>query len=206
MDKLAYRKGVLAILADLTQAPTDELVGELPETVKYLHEAFSALDYPVPLLAYNDWPRLAGDRDSLARAYNQSFIFPPERRVVPVESVYRQWTADSSAQVPFAKEKGYLMSDAALHMKALYEKYGLELPPDFGATPDHLGLELEFAAFLLANETAERQAIFWREHLDWVDELSAEAEKTGIPLFYRQVLRVIAVFLRADRKSYEQIA
>jgi TorA maturation chaperone TorD len=205
MDKLAYRKGVLAILADLLQGPTDELVGELPETVKYLHEAFSALDYPVPLLAYNDWPKLAGDREVLVRAYNQSFIFPPESRVVPVESVYRQWTADSSAQVPFAKEKGYLMSDAALHMKALYERYGLELPPDFGATPDHLGLELEFAGFLLEKETAERQAIFWREHLDWVDELSDDAEKTGIPLFYRQVLKVIAAFLRAERENYEQV-
>ncbi len=204
MDKLAYRKGILAILADLMQAPTDELVGELPATVKYLHEAFSALDYPVPMLAYNDWPRLAGDCETLARAYNQSFVFPPETRVVPVESVYRQWTGDSSAQVPFAKEKGYLMSDAALHMKALYERYGLEMPPDFGATPDHLGLELEFAGFLLENETAERQAIFWREHLDWVDELTADAEEKGIPQFYRQVLRVIAAFLRADRESYEQ--
>ena len=204
MDKLAYRKGVLAILADLMQAPTDELVDRLQVTVKYLHEAFSALDYPVPLLAYNDWPKVVGDRETLARAYNQSFIFPPESRVVPVESIYRQWTGDSSAQVPFAKEKGYLMSDAALHMKALYESYGLELPPGFGATPDHLGLELEFACFLLENETAKRQAIFWREHLDWVDELSEDAEKTGIPLFYRQVLRVIAVFLRADRESYEQ--
>lgn len=204
MDKLAYRKGVLAILAELLQEPTDNLVGELPAMVRYLHEAFSALDYPVPLLAYNDWPKLAGDREALTRAYNQSFVFPPESRVVPVESVYRQWTGDSSAQVPFAKEKGYLMSDAALHMKALYEGYGLELPPDFGATPDHLGLELEFACFLLEKESAERQAIFWQEHLDWVDELSEEAEKTGIPLFYRQVLKVIADFLRADRESYGQ--
>jgi TorA maturation chaperone TorD len=203
VDKLAYRKGVLAILADLLQEPDDETVAGLPEKVKFLYEAFSVLGYPVPLPDYSDWPALAVDRDTLARAFSRSFVFPPESRVVPVESVYRQWTTDSSAQVPFAKEKGYLMSDAALHMKALYESYGLEMPPDFSATPDHLGLELEFAGFLLENETAERQAIFWREHLDWVGELAADAEKTGIPLFYRQVLRVTAAFLRADIQSYE---
>ncbi|MDT8900006.1 molecular chaperone [Anaeroselena agilis] len=205
MEKTAYRKGVLAILAELLQEPTDDTVGELPAMVKYLHEAFAALEYPVPLLAYSDWPKLAGGREALALAYNQSFVFPPETRVVPVESIYRQWTSDSSAQVPFAKEKGYLMSDAALHMKALYESYGLELPPAFSATPDHLGLELEFAVFLLENEAAERQAVFWREHLDWVDELADEAEKNGIPAFYRQVLKVIAAFLRADRENYEQV-
>jgi TorA maturation chaperone TorD len=94
------------------------------------------------------------------------------------------------------------MGDAALHMKALYEGYGLEFPPEFAATPDHLGLELEFACFLLEKATPEQQAVFWREHLDWVDELSREADDKGIPLFYRQVLQVAAAFLRADRESY----
>jgi TorA maturation chaperone TorD len=203
MDKLAYRKGVLAILADLLQEPDKETVAGLPATVKFLYEAFSALGYPVPLPAYSDWPALAADLDTLMRAFNRSFVFPPESRVVPVESIYRQWTTDSSAQVPFAKEKGYLMGDAALHMKALYEGYGLELPAAFAATPDHLGLELEFACFLLEKETVGRQATFWREHLDWVGELADDAEKNGIPLFYRQVLGVAATFLRADLQSYE---
>ncbi len=202
MEKVTYRQGVLAILAELLQTPDEGLGGELPGMVAYLREAFAALGYPVPLLAYQDWPRLGGDAAALAGDYNRSFVYPPESRVVPVESVYRQWTQDASAQVPFAKEKGYLMGDAALHMKALYEGYGLEIPAEFAATPDHLGLELEFAAFLLEHETPERQAIFWREHLDWADELSQDADKAGIPLFYRQVLAVTAAFLRAEREQY----
>ncbi len=203
MDRLAYRKGVLTMLAELLQAPASGLAEELPAMVKSLHEAFTALDYAVPLPAYHDWAALAGGDEALARAYNRSFVYPPESRVVPVESVYRQWTCDPGAQVPFAREKGYLMGDAALHMKALYEGYGLEVPPELAATPDHLGLELEFACFLLENAAPDRQAIFWREHLDWVDDLSREADEREIPLFYRQVLRVTAAFLRADRESYK---
>ncbi len=202
MEKIAYRQGVLAILAELLQAPDGDLPGELPGMAAYLGEAFAALAYPVLPPAYRDWPQLGGDAAALARDYNRSFVYPPESRVVPVESVYRQWTQDTGARVPFAKEKGYLMGDAALHMRALYESYGLEIPAEFAATPDHLGLELEFANFLLAHETPERQAIFWREHLDWVDELSRDADKAGIPLLYRQVLAVTAAFLRAEREYY----
>lgn len=202
MENHEYRAGVYAILAEALKEPTADFVGELPEIVKYLHTAFTALDYPVPLPAYHDWPRLAGDPETLAADYNKSFVYPPDTRVVPVESVYRQWTHDATAQVPFAREKGYLMSDAALHIKSLYAAYGLEIPPEFAATPDHLCLELEFAAFLLERETPERQAAFWRDHLDWVDDLAADADQTEIPLFYRQVLRVAAAFLAAERQNY----
>ncbi len=204
MDRVEYRKGVLAILAELLQAPAAGLAEELPAMVRFLREAFTALDYPVPLPIYHNWAELAGDDATLAQAYNRSFVYPPEGRVVPVESAYRQWTYDPGAQVPFAREKGYLMGDAALHMRALYEGYGLELPREFAATPDHLGLELEFACFLLEKATPEQQAVFWREHLDWVDELSRDADDKGIPLFYRQVLKVAAIFLGADREGYEQ--
>lgn len=202
MDRLAYRKGVMAMLAELLQAPAEGLAAELPAMAAFLREALTALDYPVPLPAYDGWGELAGDDAALARAYNRSFVYPPEGRVVPVESVYRPWTSDPGAQVPFAREKGYLLGDAAFHMKALYDSFGLEFPPEFAATPDHLALELEFACFLLAKATPEQQAVFWREHLDWVDELSREADEKAIPLFYRQVLRVAAVFLRAERASY----
>lgn len=202
MDILAYRTGVYGVLAELAKEPDASLVCQLPAMAEYLAEAFAALGYPPPDGGWQDWPRQASSLEKLQAAYRRSFIYPPDSRVVPVESVYRQWTFDPSAKLPFAREKGYLMSDAALHMQALYEGYGLTIPATMKATPDHLCLELEFACFLLENETAERYATFLREHLDWLDELCREAARQEADRFYRQVLAAISRFVGCERERY----
>lgn len=201
MDKLTYRTGLYDVLAELAKEPDAGLARELPAMTAYLIDSFAALDYPLPPGALEDWLQVKS-LERLQADYTRSFVFPPETRVVPVESVYRQWTFDPTVQLPFAREKGYLMSDAALHMQALYEGYGLTIPASMKATPDHLCLELEFASLLLTNGTADRYPIFLREHLDWVDELCREAEEKAIPSFYRQLLNVTARFLGCEREKY----
>lgn len=202
MDILAYRTGVYGVLAELIKEPDERVAQELPAMAEYLTEAFAALKYRLPPDGWQDWLKLADSLEKLREAYRRSFLFPPDSRVLPVESVYRQWTFDPTAKLPFAHEKGYLMSDAALHMKALYEGYGLTTPVEMKATPDHLCLELEFASFLLENDTAERYATFLREHLDWLDELCQEATKQDIATFYRQVLAVTACFVACELERY----
>jgi TorA maturation chaperone TorD len=202
MDLLAYRTGVYGVLAELSKEPDENLACELPAMAEYLTEAFAALEYPLPDIDWQDWQPAAAGLEKLQADYRRSFLYPPESRVVPVESVYRQWTFDPTAKLPFAREKGYLMSDAALHMKALYEGFGLTIPAEMKATPDHLCLELEFAGFLLENETAERYATFLREHLDWIGELSREAVKQEIASFYRQALAVTDRFVDCELDRY----
>ena len=87
------------------------------------------------------------------------------------------------------------MSDHALHMKTLYGSFGITIPPEYQAMPDHLCLELEFAAFLLEQQQDERYTLFIREHLNWLDELAEAAEKQGIPEYYLQVVKLTAQFL-----------
>jgi TorA maturation chaperone TorD len=202
MDKTEYRAGVYAVLAEAFKEPTQDFMEELPEIAAFLQEAFIKLDYPAMGFDFRDWPSWDNDLAALKAAYTQSFIFPPETRVVPVESVYRQWTHDSGAQVPFAREKGYLMSDAALHMQALYQHYRLTIPEEYYGMPDHVCLELEFAALLLEQASPEQQAVFWREHLDWVDELLREALEKELPPFYRGLISVTARFLQYERECY----
>lgn len=145
------------------------------------------------------WPEPPADLADWQRWYHRSFTLPPKERLVPVESIYRQWTHDETCGLPIAKEKGHLMSDAALHMLKLYAEYGIELPDDLEQQPDHLLLELEFMGMLVEEAEAELQHVFLREHLDWVGELQREAQARKIPQYYQQVLELIGIWLDAER-------
>jgi TorA maturation chaperone TorD len=134
----------------------------------------------------------------LQAEFARTFLFPVETRIVPVESVYRPWTVDPTATMSFAHSKGYLLGDAAHHMKHLYDLYDLKVPAELEPVPDHLCLELEFAALLLRRGEPEKYLIFVREHLNWVGELALEAAEKQIPLFYRHLLQSLAAFLAKE--------
>ena len=94
--------------------------------------------------------------------YLAAFIHP-RTRIIPVESIFRPWSEGERTELPFARQKGYLLSDRALHMRELFQRYGLELPPELEQTPDHLIVQLEFLGFLLVNEKVEEAAKWFGE-------------------------------------------
>ena len=200
MNRQEYRITIYHILSEALKEPNTEFWEQQLGIVDYLRTAFAALEYPIESESYKAWPDLAKDIRVLNKNYRLSFLYPVVNRVLPIESIYRQWTFDDTAEVPFAKEKGHLMSDFALHMQALYDQYQLSIPEEYSSMPDHLCLELEFCAFLLENEDLEHQKVFINEHLNWVDELCQDAVKQDIPLFYRLVITVIAEFLQCERQ------
>ena len=200
-NQVKARITICQILSEILKEPSSELISDLPAMTAALREAFAVLGYNIPLAYYQDWPQLAGDASELQRHYFDSFFYPNELRVVPVESIYRQWTFDESAQVPFAKEKGYLMSDAALHMKSLYDQLGLVVPPEYQSSPDHLCLELEFAALLLEQGQTEWYKTFVHDHLTWVEELRQDAAKNGIYRLYRDVIAVTAEYISCELQT-----
>ena len=142
------------------------------------------------------------DLPSATAAYRQSFLFPVHSRVLPVESVYRRWTSDASAEVPFAAEKGLLLSDHALHMKDLYETFGITIPEEYESMPDHLCLELEFAALLLEHDAETKYGVFIAEHLNWLADLVAEAEQKELPDYYLQLIKLTAQFLALELRRH----
>jgi TorA maturation chaperone TorD len=201
MDKLlVYRRDLYSALSELLKEPSAEMIDELPDLIAFLEEAFSALGCPVPATLFQGWPALSPDLAVLRKAYSQSFCYPPKDRVCLLESAYRPWTTDQSAGLPGAHDRGYLFSDAAVHMQTLYGIYGLTPPEDFHAAPDHLCLQLEFAAHLLALGQEDRLQTFLAEHLDWVQELAEDAAAVPINLFYAQILAVTALFLDCEQK------
>ena len=204
MSQTPLRRDIYLLLSEAFKQPTEAFIAEQPAMVDFLAQAFLEIGYDLPAALYEDWPALLPDLATATAAYRQSFVFPVHARVLPVESVYRRWTSDASAEVPFAAEKGLLLSDHALHMKDLYEAFGISLPTEYESMPDHLCLELEFAALLLEHHQEEKYALFLAEHLDWLDDLVAEAEQKELPDYYRQLIRLTAQFLAQELRRHKR--
>ena len=204
MSHTPLRREVYLLLSEAYKQPTEAFVAEQPAMSRFLAQAFQKLGYDLPAALYENWPAFLTELATATAAYRQSFVFPVHSRVLPVESIYRRWTTDASAEVPFAAEKGLLLSDHALHMKDLYEAFGISLPAEYESMPDHLCLELEFAALLLEQPQEEKYALFLAEHLDWLDDLVAEAEQKAVPDYYRQLIKLTAQFLAQELRRHTQ--
>ena len=196
------RREVFLLLSEAFKQPSDQFVVEQNKLVQFLDKAMQELNYSLPRELYADWPALLPDLPSATAAYRQSFLFPVHSRVLPVESVYRRWTSDASAEVPFAAEKGLLLSDHALHMKDLYQTFGITIPEEYESMPDHLCLELEFAALLLEHDAETKYGVFIAEHLNWLDDLVAEAEQKEVPDYYLQLIKLTAQFLTLELRRH----
>ena len=204
MSQAPLRREIYLLLSEAYKQPTEAFVAEQPAMVDFLTQAFQTLGYNLSAALYENWPGMLPDLPTSAAAYRQSFLSPSSSRVVPVESIYRRWTTDASAEVPFAADKGLLLSDHGLHMKALYDSFGIRIPVEFQSMPDHLCLELEFAALLLEQQAEEQHRLFLTEHLNWLDELAADAEDQAIPAYYLQLIKLTAQFLALELRRHEQ--
>ena len=202
MTQNSLRREVYLLLSEAFKQPTEQFIAEQPTMVDFLAQSFQQLGHDLPGDLYGNWPALLPDLPSATAAYRQSFLFPVHSRVVPVESVFRRWTTDPSAEVPFAAEKGLLLSDYALHMKDLYETFGITIPEEYESMPDHLCLELEFAALLLEHDAETKYGVFIAEHLNWLDDLVAEAEQKEVPDYYLQLIKLTAQFLALELRRH----
>lgn len=138
--------------------------------------------------------------EGLEAEFRRSFV-EPGHPLLPVESVYKVWTESAGADLPHARSRGWLGGDPARHMAWLYAEAGIEIPAAMAATPDHLALELEFMSLLVETGSAEQQALFRRQHLDWVGELAARANQPDVPPFYRNLLALIAAVVAHDERD-----
>ena len=202
MTQNSLRREVYLLLSEAFKQPTEQFIAEQPAMVDFLARSFQQLGHDLPGDLYENWPALLPDLPSATAAYRQSFLFPVHSRVVPVESVYRRWTSDASAEVPFAAEKGLLLSDHALHMKDLYQTFGITIPEEYESMPDHLCLELEFAALLLEHDAETKYGVFIAEHLNWLADLVAEAEQKELPDYYLQLIKLTAQFLTLELRRH----
>jgi TorA maturation chaperone TorD len=117
-----------------------------------------------------------------------------------VESFYKSWTLDPECHLSFAREKGLLQGDSALHVSALYRHCGMEVADEFKSCPDHLAVELEFLSFLYQWATDREIKIFIADHLDWVPLLKQELSRFQPHPVYAMVLELLDFFLTREKE------
>ncbi len=193
-------------MAALFSPPDPEIIGNIVEeriwlVLKEYVEAWGGDDNLLTGFLFKDPPETFFK--DLSSEYHRLFEEEGGEKISLVESFYKPWTQDSLCPLPFAKEKGYLMGDSALHLMALYQHCGLEVSAPFQGMPDHLVLELEFLSFLYSHATDQEVSCVIRDHFDWIPHLKEECEKAQAHPFYLKNIEILQLFLKAEMERLE---
>jgi TorA maturation chaperone TorD len=141
----------------------------------------------------------------LQREYHRLFSGVGEESVSLIESPYKPWTQDGECRLPFARGKGLLKADSALHMEAIFQSSGVEVPEPFRGCPDHVVLELEFLSALYAEATDREVRQFIQDHLEWIPHLKKELVRFQPHPFYLSAVELLDLFLKHERDRLERI-
>jgi TorA maturation chaperone TorD len=139
----------------------------------------------------------------LGGEYDRLFGGKAEESVSLVESSYKPWTQDAECHLSFARGKGLLMGDSALHMAHIFAHSGVELPDSFRSCPDHLVLELQFLSALYGEATDREVKQFIHDHLDWISQMKRDLIRLSPRPFYLSAVELLDGFLRHEKNRLE---
>jgi len=194
-------------LAGLFSPPERELIDEIrkEDVFSFLTDAMKSWGGDPALLI--GLQTNASPQDlyvELQGEYGRLFSGREEKSVSLIESPYKPWTQDGECRLSFAREKGLLRGDSALHMAAIFRDSGMEVPQRFGACPDHLVLQLEFLSALYAEATDPQVRQFIQNHLDWIPQLKKEMMRLRPHPFYVSAVELLDLFLKHERDRLER--
>jgi TorA maturation chaperone TorD len=140
----------------------------------------------------------------LREEYDRLFSDTGTERISLVESFYKPWSQDPHCSLPFAKEKGFLMGDSAIHLSTLFQHCGLEVAGPFKGMPDHILIELEFLSYLYQEAGDEEIKRFIKGHLDWIPFLKESFEKAHPHPFYISLIEILDLFINQEKGRLEK--
>ena len=191
---------VFLILADLYKLPTKDIWDEIKEqdllkkleaSVKELYNFAFSLEEVLPE-SYVEFREL----------YMTSIGSTQTHAALPIESLYKPWTQDETCTLPFARDKGYLLGDSALHINYLLEKLEIDIPMELQGMPDHLAILLELLAYFIEHAPESFTAEFIEDHFDWLEEFESQLlEETKHP-FYLRLTRMLNETVKEHRRHY----
>jgi TorA maturation chaperone TorD len=136
--------------------------------------------------------------------YDRLFSDTGKERISLVESFYKPWTQDPHCPLPFAKEKGFLMGDSAVHLSTLFGQWGIEVSEPYKGMPDHLVIELEFLSYLYEEAGNREIKRFIEDHLDWIHFLREGFKRAHAHLFYVSLIEVLDLFINIEKRRLEK--
>jgi putative dimethyl sulfoxide reductase chaperone len=140
----------------------------------------------------------------LKEEHHRLFSDTGDERISLVESYYKPWTQDPHCCLPFAKEKGFLMGDSAIHLSTLFQHCGLEVAGPFKGMPDHILIELEFLSYLYQEAGDVEIKRFIKDHLDWIPFLKESFEKARAHPFYISLIEILDLFINQEKGRLEK--
>lgn len=135
--------------------------------------------------------------DELAADYAGTFLaagVAAGEAAFPYESVY-------------LNSKHLVMQEAAAGADARYKADGLEIRRDmYHVPPDHVGLEMEYMAYLCANGKAAEEKQFFSQHLNnWVPFFSGEVIRLARSDFYKGLGWLTRGFMTLEQHYLNEI-
>jgi TorA maturation chaperone TorD len=192
------------LMAAVFSPPEAEGIEQIRREAFTLEESFKSWGGDAALLF---GLKTAGDAEALSpdlqEEYDRLFGGPAGESVSLVESCYKPWTQDAECHLSFAREKGLLMGDSALHIAHILRHSGVEVPESFRACPDHLVLELEFLSALYGEGTDREVRQFIHDHLDWIPQMKGELVRLCPHPFYLSAVDLLDGFLGHEKIRLE---
>lgn len=140
----------------------------------------------------------------LEEEYHRLFSDTGKEKISLVESFYKPWTQDPHCPLPFARERGFLMGDSAVHLLTLFGACGMEVSGPFKGMPDHLVIELEFLSHLYEEAGDKELKRFIEDHLDWIHFLREDFERAHAHAFYVSLIEVLDLFITLEKRRLEK--
>ncbi|MBI3593215.1 MAG: molecular chaperone TorD family protein [Nitrospirae bacterium] len=190
---------VYSQLSEFFKEPTEGFANDVASgrLLKFFKEIFSNLDNDASLIAGLS---MRGDVYAILKEeYKRLFLGPMPPYIVPVESVYKQWSNDPECKLPISGEKGYMMGDPAIDMIKRYQAHGIVIPDKYSSMPDHIALELEYMSFLCRNADIKNQREFVSSRLNWADELTRDIRNLSGNTFYSLCAKITAFIISRSK-------
>lgn len=173
---------VFYLYSELYKYPQSKVKGEMSfvEIIQHLNEKLKSLfdgsNYVE--INFNNMP---------LKQLQQKYRTCLGKQAPPVESLYKQWTVDPTCKLPFARDKGYLLGDSALHIRYLLKELKIDIPAEFSNTPDHMSILLELLALFIENSDFKFINQFIEDHFNWLEEFKARLKESTNGKFYLEI-------------------
>ncbi|MBT2681440.1 molecular chaperone TorD family protein [Bacillus sp. ISL-35] len=198
IEKRAETAMVFTIIADLYKPPALETWKEIEQNhllkkLELMARDLYGFEFPLEGI-------LPDNFEHFCEIHRKAIGSAEEKAVLPIESLYKPWTQDETCTLPFAREKGYLQGDPAMHIRFILNELQMEIPIQYKGIPDHLSILLELAAYFIEHAPEKFSSEFIEDHLDWLGEFEIQLIEKSSPPFYGAITGFLIKVIDAQQK------